>query len=136
MFICFVFLFVFIFTPTCIGYLTTSVCVCVCVLHRIHQSLIIGGCFSFSRSKVKVMTFGVSKWFWSRKNVQIRFNLCSHVANITKNIVWKFRTPRSKVKFTSEIKVTPKIKSAGNFMERVENWKSHFQNYHTYLTFW
>ena len=51
-------------------------------------------------SKVKVLTFGVSKWFWSRKNTQIQFNSCTHMANITKNIVWKFRTPRSKVKVT------------------------------------
>ena len=101
----------------------------------IHQSLIKYGCFSFSRSKVKVMTFRVSKWFWSRKNAQIRFNSCTHMANITKNIVWKFRTPRSKVKVTSEVKVTPKIKSSGNLMKRVENWKSHFQNFHTNLTF-
>ena len=28
---------------------------------------------------------------------------------------------RSKVKVTSEVKVTPKIKSAGNLMKRVEN---------------
>ena len=81
------------------------------------------------------MTFGVFKWFLSRKNTWIRLNSCTHMANTTKNIVWKFRIPRSKVKVTSEVKVTPKIKSAGNLMKRVENWKSHFQNFHTNLTF-
>ena len=36
----------------------------------------------------------------------------------------------SKVKVTSEVKVTQKIKSAGNLMKRVENKKSHFQFSH------
>ena len=51
----------------------------------------------FSRSKVKFMTFGVSKSFWSRKNAQIRFESCTHIGNITENIVWNFRHS-SKVK--------------------------------------
>jgi len=33
-------------------------------------------------------------------NTQIQFHSCIHISNKNNNIVWKFRTPRSKVKVT------------------------------------
>ena len=44
---------------------------------------------------------------------------------------------KSKVKVINEVKVKviQKMKIAGNWLKRVENLKSHFQNFHINLTF-
>ena len=71
----------------------------------------------------------------SETNGRINFIFGTNVKHTPGIVQIFFGDLRSKVKVTSEVKVTPKIKSAGNLMKRVENWKSHFQNFHTNLTF-
>ena len=71
--------------------------------------------------------------FWTNGRISFIFGTnIKHIPGILQIFVGDLK---SKVKVTSEVKVIPKIKSAGNLMKRVENWKSHFQFFHINLTF-
>ena len=75
-------------------------------------------------------------WPWGTKFSHNIFSYVSHMcAWIESNLSIFSGDLRSKVKVTSEVKVIQKIKSAGNLMKRVENWKSHFQIFYIHLIF-
>ena len=79
----------------------------------------------------------VDDWMWEHKQI---LYLGYHTVIISV-LMSKLKAARffgdlkSKVKVIKEVKVTQKMKIAGNLLKRVENWKSHFQNFHINLTF-
>ena len=76
---------------------------------------------------------------WMQENKQMLY-LGYHTAVISDMMskfkaTWFLGDRKSKLKVINEVKVIQKMKIAGNWLKRVENWKSHFQNFHINLTF-